>query len=174
MDFSVYGILQARILEWVAILFSRRSSQPRDWTQVSCIVGRRFTFWATREVKYFFEPPFFCRGQTYKLNKQGDNVQLSHAPFPILNQSTVPCPVLTVASWPAWRFLNRQARWSGIPVSWRSFHNLLWFTQSKTLGSQWNRSRCFSGTHLLFLRFNGCWQLFWLVWVFCVSCCCCC
>ena len=37
---SVHGIFQARILEWVAISFSRRSSQPRDWTQVSCIVGR--------------------------------------------------------------------------------------------------------------------------------------
>ena len=37
---SVYGILQARILEWVAMPFSRGSSQPRDWTQVSCIAGR--------------------------------------------------------------------------------------------------------------------------------------
>ena len=47
---SVHGILQAGILEWVAISFSRRCSQPRDWTRVSCIVGRRFTVWATREV----------------------------------------------------------------------------------------------------------------------------
>ena len=47
---SIHGILQARILEWVAISFSRRSSRPRDQTQVSCIAGRRrFTFWATRE-----------------------------------------------------------------------------------------------------------------------------
>ena len=46
---SIHGIFQARILEWVAISFSRRSSQPRDWTQVSCIVGRRFTIWAIRE-----------------------------------------------------------------------------------------------------------------------------
>ena len=46
---SVHGILQARILEWVAISFSRRSSQPKDWTQVSCIAGRFFTNWATRE-----------------------------------------------------------------------------------------------------------------------------
>ena len=49
---SVYGIFQARILEWVAISFSRRSSPPRDWTQVSCIVDRRFTIWATREVPW--------------------------------------------------------------------------------------------------------------------------
>ena len=47
---SVHGILQARVLEWVAISFSRGSSQPRDWTRVSCIIGRFFTIWATREV----------------------------------------------------------------------------------------------------------------------------
>ena len=47
---SIHGIFQARTLEWVAISFSRRSSQPRDWTQFSRIVGRRFTEWATREV----------------------------------------------------------------------------------------------------------------------------
>ena len=47
---SVHGIFQARILEWVAISFSRRSSQPRDWTQVFHTVGRRFTIWATGEV----------------------------------------------------------------------------------------------------------------------------
>ena len=46
---SVYGILQARILEWVAIPFSRKSSWPRDWTWVSCIAGRFFTVWATKE-----------------------------------------------------------------------------------------------------------------------------
>ena len=47
---SVHGIFQARVLEWVAISFSRGSSWPRDWIRVSCIVGRRFTDWATREV----------------------------------------------------------------------------------------------------------------------------
>ena len=44
---SVHGISQARILQWVAILFSRGSSWPRDWTWVSCITGRFFTVWAT-------------------------------------------------------------------------------------------------------------------------------
>ena len=44
---SVHGILQARILEWVAITFSRGSSQPRDKTQVSCLAGSFFTIWAT-------------------------------------------------------------------------------------------------------------------------------
>ena len=47
---SILGIFQARILEWVAISFSRRPSRPRDWTWVSHIVGRCFTIRATREV----------------------------------------------------------------------------------------------------------------------------
>ena len=46
---SVHEIFQARILEWVAISFSRGSSQPRDQTQVFCTAGRFFTNWATRE-----------------------------------------------------------------------------------------------------------------------------
>ena len=47
---SVHGIFQARVLEWVAISFSRGSSRPRDWTRVFRIAGRCFTIWATREV----------------------------------------------------------------------------------------------------------------------------
>ena len=46
---SVHGILQARILEWVAVPFSRGSSWPSDWTWVSCITGRFFTIWATEK-----------------------------------------------------------------------------------------------------------------------------
>ena len=57
----------------------------------------------------------------YKLNKQCDNMQLWGTPFPIWNQSVVPCLVLTVASWPAYRFLRRQVRWSGVPIAWRIF-----------------------------------------------------
>ena len=49
-DYTVHGILQARILEWVVFPFSRGSSQPRDQTQVSLIAGGFFTSWATREV----------------------------------------------------------------------------------------------------------------------------
>ena len=46
---SIHGILQARLLEWVAILFCRGSSQARNQTHISCIAGRLFTIWATRE-----------------------------------------------------------------------------------------------------------------------------
>ena len=49
MDYTVHGILQARILEWVAIPFSTGSSQPRDRTQVSYSAGGFFTSWATRK-----------------------------------------------------------------------------------------------------------------------------
>ena len=54
MDYTVYGILQARILEWVAFPFFRRFSQPRDQTQVSHIAGGFFTSWATREAQEYW------------------------------------------------------------------------------------------------------------------------
>ena len=66
-------------------------------------------------------PAFRMMYSAYKLNKQGDNIQPWRIPFPILNQSIVPCPVLTAASCPAYRFLRRQVRWSAIPISWRIF-----------------------------------------------------
>ena len=66
-------------------------------------------------------PAFHMMCSAYKLNKQGDNIQPWHTPFPIWNQTIVPCPVLTIASWPAYRFLRRQVRWSGIPITWRIF-----------------------------------------------------
>ena len=47
--FSIHGIFQARVLEWVAISFSKGSSPPRVWTRVSHIAGRHLTLWATRE-----------------------------------------------------------------------------------------------------------------------------
>ena len=51
---SVHGILQAGILEWVAMPFSRGSSWPRDQTQVSCTAGKFFTIWATREAQLIY------------------------------------------------------------------------------------------------------------------------
>ena len=49
---SVHRILQARILEWVAMSFSRGSSRPRNWTQASCTAGRFLTNWARREAHF--------------------------------------------------------------------------------------------------------------------------
>ena len=55
MDYTVHGILKARILEWVTFPFSRGSSQPRDWTQVSHIAGGFFMSWATKEALKYLE-----------------------------------------------------------------------------------------------------------------------
>ena len=106
LDSSVHGILQSRILEWIAIPFSRGFSLPWDWTWVSLMnmglpheLGspRFFTVWATREYLY-----------------KGPNI-------------------VTVASWLAYRFLKRQVSWSGIPLTFRIFHSLWSSTQSKDL-----------------------------------------
>ena len=175
---SLHGILQARVLEWVAISFSRGSSQPRDRSQVSCIPGVSIFyfhgcnhhlqwFWSQKKIKsdtvstvspsishkvmgadamiFVFwmlsfkttfslssftfvkrlfsssllsairvvssaylrllifllailipayassSPAFLMMYSAYKLNKQGDNIQPRHTPFPIWNQSVVPC-----------------------------------------------------------------------------------
>ena len=71
-------------------------------------------------------PEFYMMYTVYELNKQGDNIQPWGTLFPIWNQYVFPCPVLTVSSWLAYRFLRRQIRGSGIPISLRIFHNLLW------------------------------------------------
>jgi len=71
---SVHEILQARILEWVAMSSSRGSSQPRDQTQVSHIAGRFFTIWATREAQ------IFCLA-IYKLNLNLSWINMSHDPL---------------------------------------------------------------------------------------------
>ena len=76
---------------------------------------------------------FHMTYSAYELNKQGDNIQPWCTTFSIWNQSVVPCPVLTVSSWPAYRFLRRQVRWSVIPICLRISHSLLWPTQSKAL-----------------------------------------
>ena len=82
----------------------------------------------------------------HRLNEQGDNRQPCHIPFSILSQSVVPNRALNIASWPAYRFLRRQVRQSGIPTSLRAFHSLLWSAKSKAFSqwcSQWNRGRFF-------------------------------
>ena len=95
----IHGIFQTRILEWAAISFYRGSSQSRDRTQVSCIADRCFTISATRiPACAWFNPTFSLAYSVYKLNKQGNNIQAWRTPFPIWNQSVVPCPVLTIAS----------------------------------------------------------------------------
>ena len=63
------GILQARILEWVAMPSSRESSQHRDWTHVSCIAGGFFTIWATRDPTVMSESCIFIISPIILTNK---------------------------------------------------------------------------------------------------------
>ena len=93
---SIHGIFQARILEWVAISFSRRSSRPRDWTRVSSIVRRHFIVWATREAtnvwdKYNFSVVWTFFGIVFPYNWN------ENWSFPVL--------------WPLLRFPNLLAYW---------------------------------------------------------------
>ena len=62
-------------------------------------------------------PAFCMMYSAYKLNTQGDNTQPWRTPFPLWNHSVVSCSVITVVSWPAYWFLSRQVRWSGISIS---------------------------------------------------------
>ena len=102
-----------------------------------------------------------------KLNKQGDNIQPWCTPFPIWNQSVVPCPILTVASWPAYRFLRRQIRWWRICISLRIF----WFVViHRVKGFRVVKEAevvVFSGIPLLSLWSNRCWQFdLWFLCLF--------
>ena len=104
-------------------------------------------------------PAFLMMYSAYKLNKQGDNIQSWRTPFPIWNQSVVPCLDLTVASWSAYTFLKRQIRWSGIPIS-SEFSTVYCDPHSQSpWHSQKSRNRCFSGTLLLFQWSSGYWHL---------------
>ena len=99
----------------------------------------------------YSSPAFLMMYSAYKLNKQGDSIQLWRTPFPIWNQSIVPCPVLTVASWPAYRFLKRQIRWSGFPSlseystvncdphSQRLWHSLVTLGKAYCIRQQWKQ-----------------------------------
>ena len=120
---SVHGILQARILEWVAISFSRRSSQPRDQTQVSYIAGRHFNLCATREANescsvvsdslwpHGLYSPWYSPGQ----NTGVDSLSLLQGIFPTqeLNPYLLHCRrilyLLSHKGRPTWKLLPKYA-----------------------------------------------------------------
>ena len=95
-------------------------------------------------------PAFHMMYPAYRLNKKIDNIQTWCTPFTIWNQSIVPCPGLSVASWSLYRFFRRQVRWCGIPISWRIFHSLLWSTQSKALALSVKKKMMFFWKSLAF------------------------
>ena len=108
---------------------------------------------------------FLMMYSAYKLNKEGDNIQPWRAPFPIWNQSVVPCPVLTVASWPAYQFMNRWVRWSGINISFRIFQFIVIHTV-KDFGKV-KKAEVGVFLELLLSRWsNRCWQ--YDLWFLCL------
>ena len=95
MVYTVHGILQARILQCVAIPFTRGSSQPRDQTQVSCVAGGFFTVWTTSEVPSALKDngilcstfpaivPLFHHNQNFaKVYRGNEACILASSPFP--------------------------------------------------------------------------------------------
>ena len=137
MDFSllrssIHGIFQATVLEWVAISFSRGSSQPRDQTKDDVICTSKVIDISPGNLDSpckSSSPAFHMMYSAYKLNEQGDNIHPWRTPFPIWKHSIVSCLVLTVTSWPAYRFLRRQVKCSGIPISSRIFPFVVIHTQ---------------------------------------------
>ena len=90
---SIHGIFQARVLEWVAISFFRRSSRPRNWTLVSCTVGRHFTVWVTREVLIKDSYPKYTKNSKFNRKIWTDtlreNVQMVNKHIKICSTSYV-------------------------------------------------------------------------------------
>ena len=108
---------------------------------------------------------FHMMYSAYKLNKQGDSIQPWRTPFPIWNQSIFPCPVLTVASWPAYKFLRRQVRLYESPIS-KNFPVCDPHSQ-RLYNSQWSRNRWFSWIPLLSVWFSKYWQFdLWFLCLF--------
>ena len=111
-------------------LFIKRffnSSSLSDIREVSSTYLRLLVFLPTILIQACVSssPAFHMMYSAYKLNKQGENIQPWHTAFPIWSWSIVPCRVLTAASRPAHRFLRRQVRWPGIPISLKISHSLL-------------------------------------------------
>ena len=110
--FSVHGILQARILEWVAISFSRGSSQVRDWTQVSCLAGTFFTVWATKKANKWWEIGliFNLKQDSKKANfKSSERVKLLH---------------------------GNNSQWKGVSVSESILVSLLYYAEKYSCGAK--------------------------------------
>ena len=84
----------------------------------------------------FIQPAFHMMYPAYRLNKQGDNMEPWRTPFPIWNQFVVPCPVLIVSCWPAYRFLRKTGKvvwyshlFKNFPVCCNPHSQKLWHSQ---------------------------------------------
>ena len=142
MDCIVHGILQARILEWVAFSFSRGSSQSRDQTQVSHIAGGFFTSWATREAQEYWSGLSLLQGIfpsqesnrgllhhrriLYQLSNEGRTIQVGPANWSLFRLSFF-CP-----HWPNLTFGFEQV---GVEKGEQCVEVLAWLTQLMVLAS---------------------------------------
>ena len=167
---SVHGIFQARILEWVAISFSRRSSWPRDWTWVSRIIGRCFTIWATGEVTlvqslvllaaflwscsvYLTLPRLIVLNLIEIIAKLNEMVHHESLGMYIAHSKHSVSQEAGQVVWYSHLFQN-------FPVYCDPHTQRLWHSQS-------SRNRCFSGTFLLFPWSSRCWQFdLWFLCLF--------
>ena len=128
MYYTVHGVLQARILEWVAFPFSRGSSQPRDWTQVSCIMGRFF----------LRENPGLphCRQTLYQLSHKGSPRILEWVASPFSSRSSRPRNQTRV-SCIAGRFFTkwaiRESWYFKLTLDYSQFNYSVLFTQDFAL-----------------------------------------
>ena len=114
--------------------------------------------------RVFSSPAFLMMCSSYKLNKQGDDIQPWRTPFPIWNQSVVPCPVLTVASWPAYKFLKRQIWYSHL---FQNFPQFIVIHTVKGFGMVNKAEIDVFLELLLFPRSSGCWQFdLWFLCLF--------
>ena len=142
--FPLFPHLCAKILVFECWVLSQIFHSPLSPSSRGSLVPLRFLPWGCCHLHilgywYFSRQSWFqlvnhpawhftwCT--VHMLNKKDDNLQPWCTPYLILNQFVLPSPVLTVASWPAYRFSRRQVRWSGISISLRIFHSLLWSTQ---------------------------------------------
>ena len=102
---SVHGIFQARVLEWVAIFFSRGSSWPRDRTWVSCIAGRHFTIWATWEAPPWLNLTRYCQ------------ITVQFMLVPVVYKSSS-CSILSSAMVLSNFFFSTHHWWSCLAIGW--------------------------------------------------------
>ena len=130
MDYTVHGVLQARILEWVAIPFSSASSQPRDGTQVSHIAGRFFISWAIREAhKESWAPKNWCFW-IVMLEKTLENPSDSKDSKPVNPKGNQP-----------WIFIERTDAEAEAPILWPSDVNSQLTGKDPDIGKDWRQKK---------------------------------
>ena len=111
---SVPGILQIRILERVAMPFSRGSSWPRDWTQISHIAGRFFTIWATKKALQLRRYNGICQLYLNKPGRKKIKISRHHVCIQVLPLPLTVCVILGMLFWLFWFLICHL--WYGIII----------------------------------------------------------